>query len=273
MILGATVLASGPSPLPGSASTTPAWIRPSLVLRFALFGSASARLECYPVADGVKLLVVVGLVGSGRGGVRSMSAGELVATPPLAAVFGIPGALFAIEGMDHSARHRLPRRLYIAATASPGSSPCWPSASLNIVASRSDGYLQVIAGTPAVVFEGGRHDRRRIPHDLHRFGANDGRVLLRPARLRARVRHRLVRPAPSARATADAARHRRREHDSVPPAQRRRPAGVLIGIEIDDVDAVHARIVDAGHPIIRSLRDEPWGQRHFIALDPGGCDG
>ena len=62
-----------------------------------------------------------------------------------------------------------------------------------------------------------------------------------------------------------------REHDSVPPAQRRRPAGVLIGIEIDDVDAVHARIVDAGHPIIRSLRDEPWGQRHFIALDPAGA--
>lgn len=61
-----------------------------------------------------------------------------------------------------------------------------------------------------------------------------------------------------------------RTHESVPPEQRRAPAGVLIGVEVDDVDAVHACIVEAGLPIIRSLRDEEWGQRHFITLDPAG---
>lgn len=62
-----------------------------------------------------------------------------------------------------------------------------------------------------------------------------------------------------------------RTHDSVPPDHRLPPAGVLIGVEVDDVDDAHARIVAAGHRIIRSLRDEEWGQRHFIALDPSGA--
>jgi catechol 2,3-dioxygenase-like lactoylglutathione lyase family enzyme len=62
-----------------------------------------------------------------------------------------------------------------------------------------------------------------------------------------------------------------RDHDSVPPDERRAPAGVLIGVEVDDVDEVHARLVAAGHPVIRSLRDEDWGQRHFISLDPSGA--
>lgn len=62
-----------------------------------------------------------------------------------------------------------------------------------------------------------------------------------------------------------------RDHASVPPDQRRSPAGVLLGIEVDDVDRVHARARAAGHPIIRSLRDEEWGQRHFITLDPSGA--
>ena len=62
-----------------------------------------------------------------------------------------------------------------------------------------------------------------------------------------------------------------RTHDSVPPDHRRLPAGVLIGVEVDDVDDAHARVVAAGHRIIRSLRDEEWGQRHFITLDPSGA--
>ena len=62
-----------------------------------------------------------------------------------------------------------------------------------------------------------------------------------------------------------------RMHDSVPPDHRQAPAGVLIGVEVDDVDDLHARVVAAGNRIIRSLRDEEWGQRHFITLDPAGA--
>lgn len=36
------------------------------------------------------------------------------------------------------------------------------------------------------------------------------------------------------------------------------------------MDAVHDRLVAAGLPILRSLRDEAFGQRHFIVGDPNG---
>lgn len=61
-----------------------------------------------------------------------------------------------------------------------------------------------------------------------------------------------------------------RTHDSVPPAFRRHPAGVLIAIEVDDVDAVHRRARAAGLPVAAELRTEAFGQRHFMTIDPDG---
>ncbi len=59
-------------------------------------------------------------------------------------------------------------------------------------------------------------------------------------------------------------------HESVPVSHHAAPAGVAITVEVDDVDAVHA-IADAmGVAIHVSLRDEEWGQRHFITEDPAG---
>jgi catechol 2,3-dioxygenase-like lactoylglutathione lyase family enzyme len=59
-------------------------------------------------------------------------------------------------------------------------------------------------------------------------------------------------------------------HPSVPEGFRNPAQGVLINFEVDDVDAVHAAIVAAGLPVHLSLRDEAWGQRHFITADPAG---
>ncbi|WP_309112187.1 VOC family protein [Saccharothrix sp.] len=61
-----------------------------------------------------------------------------------------------------------------------------------------------------------------------------------------------------------------RDHGSVPEGHRNRPAGTLIAIEVDDVDTVHKNAVAAGLTMLLDLRDEPWGQRHFITLDPSG---
>ena len=47
-------------------------------------------------------------------------------------------------------------------------------------------------------------------------------------------------------------------------------SGLLINFEVKDVDAVHERIVAAGVPILLPLRDEAFGQRHFIFADPNG---
>ena len=60
------------------------------------------------------------------------------------------------------------------------------------------------------------------------------------------------------------------DHETIPPAGRGTAGGLLINFEVEDVDAEHERLVAAGLPILRSLRDEAFGQRHFITADPNG---
>lgn len=59
-------------------------------------------------------------------------------------------------------------------------------------------------------------------------------------------------------------------HESVPPSGRASARGVLLNFETDDVDEEYRRICNAGAEILLPLRDEPWGQRHFIVQAPGG---
>ena len=47
-------------------------------------------------------------------------------------------------------------------------------------------------------------------------------------------------------------------------------AGVSIMVYLENVDEVYTRLCAAGLPILLSLRDEPFGQRHFITEDPNG---
>jgi catechol 2,3-dioxygenase-like lactoylglutathione lyase family enzyme len=60
------------------------------------------------------------------------------------------------------------------------------------------------------------------------------------------------------------------QHETIPPSGRGVAGGVLLNLEVDDVDTVHERLRAAGLPILRSLRDEAFGQRHFITADPNG---
>ena len=60
------------------------------------------------------------------------------------------------------------------------------------------------------------------------------------------------------------------DHETIPEAGRGRVSGLLINFEVEDVDAVHDRLIAAGLPVMRSLRDEAFGQRHFITADPNG---
>ena len=60
------------------------------------------------------------------------------------------------------------------------------------------------------------------------------------------------------------------QHETIPAADRGTAAGLLLNFEVDDVDAVHDRLRAAGLPIRCPLRDEAFGQRHFITADPNG---
>ncbi|MEM1271514.1 MAG: VOC family protein [Bacteroidota bacterium] len=60
-------------------------------------------------------------------------------------------------------------------------------------------------------------------------------------------------------------------HSSVPERRRSATAaGVILTIEVEDVDAAHAAFEAEGFPMHVPLRDEPHGQRHFITEDPNG---
>ena len=61
-------------------------------------------------------------------------------------------------------------------------------------------------------------------------------------------------------------------HPTVPAGHRGSPAaGVLVNIEVDDVDAEYRRlVVEGGRTAVLPLRSEPFGQRHFILAAPDG---
>lgn len=60
------------------------------------------------------------------------------------------------------------------------------------------------------------------------------------------------------------------DHHTVPVSGRTKTQGLLLNFEVEDVDAVHARLANAGLPVLLTLRDEDFGQRHFITADPNG---
>jgi len=59
-----------------------------------------------------------------------------------------------------------------------------------------------------------------------------------------------------------------RDHESVPPEFRLKPQGVIVTVEMDDVETVYQRAQSLNLPIVKALKDESWGQRHFMTRDP-----
>lgn len=59
-------------------------------------------------------------------------------------------------------------------------------------------------------------------------------------------------------------------HESVPESFRKNAQGILLNFELDDVDSFYQECKSQKLSVILELRDEPWGQRHFILSDPSG---
>lgn len=60
------------------------------------------------------------------------------------------------------------------------------------------------------------------------------------------------------------------DHETIPAPMRGRATGLLLNFEVEDVDAVYDRVRQTGLPILLALKDEAFGQRHFITQDPDG---
>lgn len=46
--------------------------------------------------------------------------------------------------------------------------------------------------------------------------------------------------------------------------------GLWVVVDVDEVDATYERFLSMGIAITVPLRDEPWGDRHFVVRDPNG---
>lgn len=60
-------------------------------------------------------------------------------------------------------------------------------------------------------------------------------------------------------------------HPTVPAAYRNSVNGLILNFEVDDVDAEYERLIKREKlPLQLDIRDEEFGQRHFITSDPNG---
>ena len=59
-------------------------------------------------------------------------------------------------------------------------------------------------------------------------------------------------------------------HDTIPEGARTPTSGLILNFEVEDPDSVYREVQAAGLPILIPLRDELFGQRHFITRDPNG---
>lgn len=72
-------------------------------------------------------------------------------------------------------------------------------------------------------------------------------------------------PVPCELAVLDAS------HPTVPAGSGHRVRGLLLNVEVEDVDAEWQRlVVDGGLEPRLAIRSEGFGQRHFIVADPNG---
>lgn len=59
-------------------------------------------------------------------------------------------------------------------------------------------------------------------------------------------------------------------HDTIPAAARGQVSGLIINFEVEDVDREYELAKANGLEILLDIRDEEFGQRHFITKDPNG---
>ena len=60
------------------------------------------------------------------------------------------------------------------------------------------------------------------------------------------------------------------DHDSIPLESQVLTKGLILSFYVEDAGAEAQRLSKAGVNIVQALRDEVFGQRHFIAVDPNG---
>ncbi|WP_020007717.1 VOC family protein [Salinicoccus albus] len=60
-------------------------------------------------------------------------------------------------------------------------------------------------------------------------------------------------------------------HETVPGTYAALVQGTILNIEVEDVNSAYAHLIEENHlELVMELRDEAFGQRHFMTKDPAG---
>ncbi|PZV07325.1 MAG: hypothetical protein DCF32_07620 [Leptolyngbya sp.] len=62
-----------------------------------------------------------------------------------------------------------------------------------------------------------------------------------------------------------------RDHELVPERYRSAPTGMYVTFVVDDVDAVYEQAKAMHLSIVQEPKNEFYGQRRFLTVDPNGC--
>lgn len=63
----------------------------------------------------------------------------------------------------------------------------------------------------------------------------------------------------------------RRDHELIPLAHQTSPQGVYLTFVVGNVDQHYEKALVMGLPIVQPPRNEFYGQRRFLTVDPNGC--
>jgi len=63
----------------------------------------------------------------------------------------------------------------------------------------------------------------------------------------------------------------KRDHELVPEQFQRQPQGMYVTFVVPDVDITYEKALAMEIPILQTPRNEFYGQRRFLTLDPNGC--
>lgn len=62
----------------------------------------------------------------------------------------------------------------------------------------------------------------------------------------------------------------RRDHEFTPKAFQHQAQGVILSVQVEDVDVAYAEVRERGFEIAHQLYDESFGMRRFMVADPNG---
>lgn len=61
-----------------------------------------------------------------------------------------------------------------------------------------------------------------------------------------------------------------KHHETVPSTHQQTVNGLILNVELDDVDTFYQKVIQMNLSVVKDIKSENFGQRHFIIESPSG---